>query len=252
MTSQVTRLFSSERKLVVLSEQEKTVQLATAWALEDDIRDAAAEIADVSGRHFNVVRKRMFMGPNDVLYLLANPDFWRDLVPWAVTSLGTGALGQIGANILSRYYPDKASRRIEDIKKQTAETGAAIQKLMSLVESKKRYDAESGDVRFGIPTSKGGERQDVGFCLNSAAEAPLAVLAIAAVGEKIEEYVAANLTELAEGEPEENRGSIQGDITIDSAGVVQVKIWIASRTMEQKIFTPNIYSGENAGDTKDN
>ncbi len=116
-----------------------------------------------------------------------------------------------------------------------AEHGKMLQELLDRIVSHDRY--RNGEVRFGLPTTKGGERRDVGIQISaSLGDAALAVLAIVAVAEDVERYVEEQNDQLGEGWIEEIRGSVQGDIEVEEDGAVQATVWLSSLDSAQVII----------------
>jgi len=197
------------------------VQVGSVNSLEPNIFYSAVRLANSAGTNLGYRQKWPLAGPNDIIYILANMEFWREVLPFAGKAIAGAIIGAAGQALWGQFFKSKLTRDVEALTDRQRAMIAALDELNSQIAKTSRYWQPNSEIRFGLPTTIGAHRGDVGFTIRDSERDPaLAIMALNVIGPDVMEVV--------EERRKSNDGAVSkhvmGDIKIEEDGSVSAEL----------------------------
>jgi len=119
-----------------------------------ETRQSLLRLAATVGVEVDQEKKAALAGPNDYIEILLSSAFWIAAVPWALTHLGSGAMGFIGAQLANRLYVTNSERKLTELEQQVREGRIELREQLDDLMETLRLEARNDDwIRLGMRTS---------------------------------------------------------------------------------------------------
>lgn len=200
------------------------VQVGSAFPLEPEILDKFMRLASASNSNLGYRRKEGLAGPNDLIYLIGNLNFWTDVLPFAGKSVASGILAGAGKAIWDAIIKGRRDGQLGEVDNRRLRMISALDDCVVEIKNHEKYWTEGSNVRFALPTTTRQARDDVGYTVKDPDRDPsMAIMALNVIGPEVckmvdevrRDYIQAN---------EFDSPQVTGDISCDKNGTVRAFI----------------------------